>query len=241
MLAKTFAIVKKELKSYFNSPIAYIVTAIFLVTMAVLFLLLDYRSAFRIADLRPFFNYLPFVFIFIIPAITMRSWAEEKRQGTEELLLSLPFREAELVWGKFIAPLILLVVMLLLTLGIPFSLSLLGDYEWGQLFGQYLGVFFFGASCIAVGLFISSLTRNQIVAFFGTAVVLFFFLIISDINQLIRFPDLLRDLFNWISFRFHYDSLSRGLLDTRDLVFFVVVAALFLFLNIKVIIFRKWK
>ncbi|HEQ71113.1 MAG TPA: ABC transporter permease [Spirochaetia bacterium] len=241
MINKIRAIVSKELKGYFNSPIAYIVTGIFLVAMSVLYLLKDYSYAFRIADLQQYFSYIPWVFILIIPAITMRSWAEERKVGTEEILLTLPFRETELVVGKFIAPLVLLFFMLVLTLSIPFTLSFLGDFEAGQVIGRYLGVLFFGASCISIGLFISSLTDNQIISFFATAMILFFLVIISDINQLIAFPPALKGIFNWISFRYHYDTLSSGLIQTKDLFFFVITSVVFLFLNVKVLVLRKWQ
>jgi ABC-2 type transport system permease protein len=241
MVNKIRAIVRKELKSYFNSPIAYIVMGIFLIVMSILYLGYNRYTAFHIAELRLFFNYIPNVFILVIPAITMRIWAEEKRSGTEEVLLTLPFKEYELVIGKFIAPLILLFIMLLLTLSVPFSLSLLGTFEWGQILGQYIGVFFFGATCISVGLFISSLTKNQIIAFFATALILFFFIVAPEINTLISFPPVIKGVINWISFRYHFETLSKGLIETKDLMFFILMSILFLYCNIKVLVFKKWQ
>jgi ABC-2 type transport system permease protein len=233
--------VRKELKSYYNSPIAYIVIGAFLVFMSIWLFVLQRFLSVGIADLRIFFSVIPYVFVFIIPAITMRSWAEEKKMGTEEILLTLPFKEFELVIGKFIAPLILLFIMLLLTLPIPITLSALGNFEWGQIIGQYIGVLFFGAACIALGLFISSLSTNQIVAFVFGALSLFVIIIVSDINLIVNFPPFLSDVLNWISFRFHYDTLAKGLIETKDLMFFVIMSFFFLYLNVKAIVFKKWQ
>jgi ABC-2 type transport system permease protein len=240
MVNKLRAIVRKELKSYFNSPIAYIVMGVFVAVMAVLYFFFNGDSATRFADLRGYFNYIPWVFILIIPAITMRSWAEERKTGTDEILLTLPFREHELVLGKFIATLILLVIMLLLTAVVPLTLSILGRFEFGQIFGQYLGVLFYGTACLSVGLFVSALTKNQIVAFLASALILFLLVVVNFLNAILSFPPLIAGVFNWISFRYHFDTLGKGLIELKDLMFFVIMSAFFLYLNIKVLVINKW-
>ena len=161
--------------------------------------------------------------------------------GTEEILFTLPFKEHELVLGKFIATFILFFLMLLLTLVIPISLSILGDFEWGQILGQYLGALFLGTACISVGLFVSALTKNQIIAFLFSALILFFLVTVNYLNILVSLPPFLAGLFNLISFRFHYETLGKGLIETGDLMFFVIMSAFFLFLNMKVLVFKKWQ
>jgi ABC-2 type transport system permease protein len=240
MLNKMKAIVRKELKSYFNSPIAYIVMGVFLSVMAVLYFFFGGDTATRFADLRGYFNFIPWVFILIVPAITMRSWAEERKSGTDEILMTLPFREAELVIGKFIATFILLAIMLLLTAVVPISLSVLGRFEFGQLVGQYLGVLFYGTACLTVGLFVSALTKNQIIAFLATALILFLLVAVNFLNNILPFPPAVAAVINWISFRYHFDTLGKGLIELKDLFFFVIMSAFFLYLNIKILVIKKW-
>jgi ABC-2 type transport system permease protein len=240
MINRMKAIIRKELKSYFNSPIAYIVMGVFLSAMAVLYFFFSGDTATRFADLRGYFNFIPWVFILIIPAITMRTWAEEKKSGTDEVLLTLPFREAELVIGKFVAVFLLLVLMLLLTAVVPISLSALGNFEFGQVIGQYLGVLFYGTACLTVGLFVSALTKNQIIAFLATALILFLLVAVNFLNAVISFPPFLASAINWISFRYHFETLGKGLIELKDLFFFVIMSAFFLFLNVKVLVIKKW-
>ena len=165
MVSNVIPVVKKELKSYFNSPIAYVLVVTFLVFSSVWVFYLQTFFASNIASLRSFFSVIPIVFIIVMPALTMRSWAEEKKLGTLEVLLTLPFRESTLVLGKFIAALGLLLIKILLTLPLPLLLSRFGDFDWGEILGQYIGVVLLGAAGISVGLFISSLMSNQISSF----------------------------------------------------------------------------
>ena len=152
-------ILKKELKSYFNSPIAYIVVIAFLVFSSVWVFYLNQFFAGNRASLRVFFGIIPVIFVIIMPALTMRSWAEEKKLGTLEVLMTLPYREGTVVLGKFMAALTLLVIMMALTLPLPIMLARFGHFDWGEIFGQYLGVLLIGASGLSVGLFVSGLAR----------------------------------------------------------------------------------
>jgi ABC-2 type transport system permease protein len=240
MFANIFTITKKELKSYYNSPIAYIVISVFLVFMSLWLFTVNHFIARGIADLRIYFMMIPYVFVVFIPAITMRSWAEERKMGTEELLLTLPFKEYELVLGKFLAAFILLVIMFCASFILPISLSVLGDFEWGQIVAQYIGVVLFGGACISVGLFVSSLSRNQIISFIFSALTLFFIIIISEVNRMIELPLVIGNFLNALSFNYHFEAFSRGLIDSRDIVYFILVSGFFLYLNSKVLIFRKW-
>jgi len=241
VITKIWSITKKELKSYYNSPIAYIIAVVFLVFMSLWLFIIQQFFIRNVADLRNYFMVIPNVFIFLIPAITMRSWAEEKKLGTEELLLTLPLKEYQVVVGKFLAALILLLTAIILTLPVPLSLNGFGNFEWGQIIGQYLGVIFFGGACIAIGLFVSSLSMNQIVSFIFCTFALFLVIVINVVPQTIQLPDFIANILNNISLGYHFDSLSKGLLDSRDILYFILVCIFFLYLNTKVLIFKKWK
>lgn len=241
MLNNVITITKKELKSYFNSPIAYIVVIVFLIFMSVWLLYITNFFKQGTADLRGFFNIIPIVFIIIIPAITMRIWAEEKKMGTDELLLTLPMKEGEIVIGKFLASFLLLVIMIVLTLPLPITLNVFGDFEWGQIIGQYLGVLLLGTAGICIGLFISSISLNQIVAFIFGLVVLLFLTLIDYLNQLLTIPLFFSELIKSISINSHFSSFARGIIDSRDVLYFVLMSTFFLYLNIKTLIFKKWK
>ncbi len=233
-------IIRKELKGAFNSPIAYIAIVFYLVIPSVwLFYIQRFVDA-DVASLRGYFDIIPIIFIILLPALTMRSWAEEKKLGTSELLLTLPFRIGELVAGKFLAAFIMLLIMVGLTVPLPLSVAPLGDFEASQIVGQYLGVLLLGAAGIAIGLFVSSVSTNQISAFIFSAVILLFITLVSFVNVVVELPGWLADFLNYLSLNYHFESFRKGLLDTRDLAYFLLVTAGFLYFNAKVILFRKW-
>jgi len=235
------AVAAKELRSYFNSPIAYIVVIAFLVFTSIWFFYLNRFFALNEASLRVWFGVVPTVFIFLIPAITMRSWAEERKTGTLEVLMTLPFREYEVVLGKFAGALGLLLLLMALTLPLPLSLAPLGRFDAGQIVGEYLGVLLIGASGIAVGLLLSSISTNQITAFILSGLALLFLTLIHQVGAVAPLPRWLSSLTVWISFAAHYDGFRKGLLDSRDLVYFLLVITLSLALNTWILIQRKWK
>ncbi len=233
-------VVQKELKSAFNSPIAYIAVVFYLVIPSVWFFYIQRFVDADVATLRGYFDIIPIIFIILLPALTMRSWAEEKKLGTSELLLTLPFRIGELVAGKFIAAFTLLLIMVGLTIPLPLTVMPLGDFEAGQIIGQYLGVLLLGAAGIAVGLFVSAVSTNQISAFIFTAVFLLFITLINFVNMVAELPGWLADFLNYLSLNYHFESFRKGLFDSRDLAYFLLVTAGFLYFNTKVIVFRKW-
>lgn len=233
-------IAAKELKSAFNSPIAYIAAVAYLVFTSVWLFFLNQFFAHNEASLRIYFGIIPTVFIFLIPALTMRSWAEERRTGTLEVLLTLPFREGELVVGKFLGVFGILCLLVLLSIPLPLSLARLGVLDWGQIAGEYLGVLLIGASGIAVGLFVSALSTNQVTAFILSGLALLAFTLVNQVNFLVTLPPWLATAVNWLSFGHHYDSFRRGVLDSRDIVFFLLAIASFLWLNVQVLVRRKW-
>jgi ABC-2 type transport system permease protein len=204
---------------------------------------LFYFHRFFVADsasLRPWFAAFPLAFIVVVPAITMKSWAEERKLGTAELLLTMPFSEWNLVLGKFSAALSALSAILLLSLPLPLCVSPLGEFDGGVMAAEYAGLFLLGASAISLGLFLSSLFRSQAGAFLGSAALLLVVMLANRLSLSFNMPRPLADLINFVSLSFHFESFSRGLLDSRDLAFFVLVSFLFLYLNTRVLLFRRW-
>jgi ABC-2 type transport system permease protein len=234
------SIVRKEMRSYFNSPIAYIVIVFFLVFTAVWLFYVGQFVAQDTASLRAYFAIMPIVFVGLIPALTMRSWAEEARLGTNEILLTLPYRETEVVLGKFFAAYGLLLLVILLTVFVPLSVAPLGNFERGEILGEYLGIALLGAAATAIGLFVSSVTRNQISAFILSAVAILFLTLIGQLTAVVDLPSWLASVVNYVSLQFHVQSFIKGVIDTRDLVYFVAITAGFLYLNVKALVFRKW-
>jgi ABC-2 type transport system permease protein len=238
---RALALAKKELYSYANSPAFYGIAVFFLLFTSIwLFYFQRYFSQ-DTATLRPFFAAFPMVFILVIPVITMKGWAEERKLGTVELLLTMPFSEWDLVLGKFISSLGVLTAILVLTIPVPLSLLPLGHFDAGLIAGEYVGAFLLGASATALGLFLSSLSKNQAGAFLGSAVVLLGVMLINQLTMTFELPPWLAEGINFISLSFHFESFSKGLIDTRDLAFFILSTLLFLFLNTRVILFRKWR
>ncbi|MDY3939416.1 MAG: ABC transporter permease [Spirochaetia bacterium] len=234
-------IVKKELKTYFNSPIAYIVFVVFLTAASVWFFLFNGFFAGNYASLRGYFSSFPFLFIIVIPAMTMRLWAEERKMKSDEILLTLPFTETQLVLGKFFGAFVLFLIMIALTLAVPFLTAFTGSFEPGEMIGQYLGTALFGALCIAVGMFFSSLCSNQISAFLVSVLALAFLVLSGYFPMMVEMPNALARIINTLFATHHFDSFKKGLFDSRDFIYFVGMTVLFLYLNIRILILKKWK
>jgi len=238
---RALTLARKELYQYLYAPAFYGAAVFFLLFCSVwLFYFQRYFSHDQ-ATLRPYFAAFPIVFILVIPVITMRSWAEERKTGTVELLLTMPFTEWDLVLGKFFSNLAVLIVMLLLTVPLPLSLLGLGRFDGGVIFCEYFGAFLLGASATALGLLMSSLSKNQAGSFLASAVILMVVMLVNQITYTFSLPQWLAQSINFISLAYHFDSFTKGLIDSRDLAFFVLSAALFLFINTRVILYRKWK
>ncbi len=232
-MEKFTALVIKELRIYFNSPIAYIFLIAFLAFSSWFF----FRTFFLIGqtEMRGFFGILPWVFLFLIPALTMRIWSEEYRQGTIETLFTSSVSLPQAVYAKAVACFIFLGISLLLTLSIPFTLSLVGKLDWGVVFTAYGGALLLGMAYIALGLFMSALTNNQIVAFILTLLIAFFFFIIGEPFVTFSLPGTVVSLFEFLGLGAHYGSIIRGVIDTRDIVYYASFIAFFLFLNVQVL------
>ena len=212
-------IFKKEFYAYFLSPIAYIVISIFLVVTGWFFF-----STFFIYDLtsmRNYFSMMPIIFSFVAPAVTMRLFSEELNVGSYELLLTMPVSIRQVVLGKFLAGTIFMIVMLLPTISYPVTISFLGELDWGPVVGGYIGAFFLAGSYCAVGLFASSLTRNQIIAFIIGLAICFGLTMLSKI--LFFMPETLLGFLGYLGVDMHFANISKGIIDTRDLLYFVSV------------------
>ena len=234
-----YAIFKKEFRCYFNSPIAYIFITAFLVFSGWLF----FRGFFLIgqATMRPFFSILPWEFLFFVPAVTMRLWAEEKKMGTMELLMTLPLNDSEIVIGKFLASFLFLTITVLLTFTFPLTLYYLGQPDLGPILGGYIGALLMGAAYLSIGLFISSLTENQIVAFILSVFTCFALFIIGEPIVLTALPSWLAGIFSFLGLGAHFQSIGRGVIDSRDIIYYLSVITFFLFLNTRFVESRKWR
>ena len=219
-------ITKKELRGYFDSPTAYIVLVGFLLLWEFLF----FQEAFlsEEASLRSFFYLLPWIYLFVVSAITMGSVSEEKKEGTIELLLTHPLRERDLVIGKHKGALTFVFISLLLTLPVAISFEIFGDLDWGALLGQYMASLLLGASLISIGIFVSSLVSNQISSFIITALVGFVLLMAGSTFVTSGIPPFAGHILERLSFASHFDSMSRGVIDLRDVLYFVSLISVFL-------------
>ena len=213
-------IFKKEFRDYFNSPIAYIVIAIFLMVTGWLF----FSPFFVIgqAHMRNFFIRLPFLFALVVPVITMRLFAEEFNVGSYELLLTLPVTARDIIIGKFMAGVAFVAAILLPTLSYPIFISFLGDLDWGVVAGGYIGALLLGAAYTGIGLFASALTRNQIIACFVGMVICAMLSIID--KMLFFFPQDILNVVEYLSSGFHFENIAKGVVDTRDLLYFLSIA-----------------
>ena len=227
------SIALREIKSFFGSPIGYLVIAIFLLLNGLFLWVFDgeyniLQSGF--ADLSPFFTLAPWILIFLIPAVTMRSFSDEKKQGTIELLLTKPLSIWQIVNGKFLGSFLLIVIALLPTLVYVYMIASLGSPEgnidMGSTMGSYLGLLFLVASYTAIGVFTSTLSENQIVAFL--IAVMLCFLFYYGFEGVSNYVSGFEDLVAKFGMDYHFKSMARGVLDTRDILYFVSVAFVFL-------------
>jgi ABC-2 type transport system permease protein len=242
---KVYQIFRKEITSYLSSAVAYVTIGLFLLVLG-LFLwvfpdssILDYGYA----GLDSLFSIAPFLFMFLVPAITMRSLAEERKEGTFELLVTRPLTDVQIVLGKYLASVLLLLCALLPTLFYYFTVHALGtpqgNVDTGGVIGSYIGLFLLGSGFAAIGIFASAITKNQIIAF-ALAVFLCFF-IFSGFDSLSGLLSLQDYSIQYLGITEHYQSVSRGVLDTRDLAYFIILAAVFIALTLLVLIRQRQK
>lgn len=225
----TSVITKRELKSYFTSPVAYIVTALFLITVGIFF----YSTFFlnKKAELRIFFSMLPYAFTIFVPALTMRLFAEEQKTGSIETLMTLPVTETQVVLGKFFGAFITSVAMLIPTLLYVITLTFFGKPDYGPIIGGYVGAVLLCAVYSAIGTFASSITKNQIIAFF-TALAISALLTLIDLFM-IFIPGKVVKFLSFFSVVTHFNSVARGIIDSRDIIYLLSLTIVFILLTIK--------
>lgn len=255
-MRNAFAIAGKDLRSYFTSPIAYVVLTGFLLLGGWFFfnllanfnqMLMAYSSAPELAEtlnlndwvVAPLLHNLAVVLVILVPMITMRSFAEEKKSGTYELLMTSPITVTEIVAGKFLGGLVFISLMVLLTGLYPLILIWFGDPEIGIVLSGLLGLLLLGASFVAIGLFTSSLTDNQIIAAVSCLVTLLLLYIISWPAQ--SAGEVLGPVLRYLSLTEHFGELVKGVIDTRDLVYFATVIVLALFLTLRSVESLRWR
>ena len=230
-MKRVWTIAKREFKNYFVSPVAYIVIGVFLVVVGWFFF-----STFFIynqASLRKLFDLFPYVLAFIIPAITMRLFAEEKSSGTIETLKTLPFNDFEIVFGKFLGAFLFSIVMLLPTISYVIFVSTIGDLDGGAVFGGYLGSILLIAAFISIGIFASSITKNQVVSFIIATLISYFLVLLKTF--LIVIPESLVTFFRVLSVGYHFDNFAKGIVDSRDIVYFLSLIIIFFVATLEVL------
>ena len=232
------SIAGRELRSYFVAPLAYAVAALFMLVAGYLFTLILYHT--RQASMQPLFSNLSVMFLLITPALTMRLLADERKTGTIELLLTSPITDRDLVWGKFLASLLYLLFLLVLTLVYPIILIVLNAKpDWPVIWSGYLGTFLLGASFMAIGVFASSLTSNMIIAAMVTFAISLIVWLLPSAGQM--FGGWVNDALTYISPINHQENLSRGLIDSTDLVFYASFILAFIFLTIRSVETYHWR
>ena len=234
-----FPIFKREFVSFFNSPIAYIFVAVFLIVTNWLFFTRFFLTG--QANMREWFGLVPWLLLLLAPAITMRAWAEEKKTGTMEFLLTLPIRDWEVVIAKFLSSLSFLIIVLIFSLSIPITIARLGNLDFGIIFAGYIGTLLMGSMYLSLGLLISSFSKNQIVAFLISLAVLFGLFIIGSNNVLSFVQGPIASVLQFVSTATHFNSIIKGIFDSRDIIYYISFTALFIYLNIQTIGSRNWR
>lgn len=218
-------IMKRELRSFFVSPIAYIVITIYLAITGWFFFSTFFLAG--RADLRGFFSLMPVLFAFTIPAITMRLFSEEYSSGSFEMLKTQPLTTADIVGGKFLSSVIFILIMLVPTIIYAISISFLGSLDWGPVAGGYLGAALLAGTYSAIGILASSLTRNQIVAFIISAAVCILLTLINQLTWVL--PPVIGNVLANLGTAYHFSNISKGVIDSRDLLYFASIIFLALY------------
>ena len=237
----------KEIKDFFNSITGYLVVIIYLIINCMcMWIFKGNLNIFDMgfANLDTLFTISPWIFLFLVPAITMNMFSGEFKSGTMELLLTRPISEFQIVSAKYFATLVLVLISLLPTLFFIISINFLaapvGNVDFGALIGSYIGLFFLAASYSAIGLFSSSLTKNTIISFVLSISLCFFFFLGFYFISMLDFTGKIANFINFLGISMHYNSISRGVIDTRDIIYFVSVVALFVFFTKLRLDSRKW-
>lgn len=237
-------IARREFRSYFDSPLAYVVICLSFLGMGLMFFL--FRGGFWQADkasVQGIFEYAPIgLSLLVVPVVTMRLLAEEKRTGTLEMLITLPVKDSDVILGKYVGGLGLVMTLVLATLAYPFAMFKwpwnLGPLDWGPVLAGYFGLALFSAASVAIGLLVTALTESQAIAFFITFFVLTCFWFVADVAAFLG--GTFGNVLEYMSFQTRLEGFSRGIVDTRDVVYFLSVTALALAVAFRALERRKW-
>ena len=235
-MSQVLPVFKREFLGYFRSPVAYVFLVVFLMAAVGLAFFLGNFFEAGVASLESFFFFHPWLFLFLIPAAGMRLWSEEKRTGTVELLFTLPITTLEAVLGKFLAAWAFLTVAILLSVPMAFTVGYLGDPDWGVIFTSYLGSILMAGAYLGVCSLTSALTKNQVISFVISVLIclILVFLGWSVFSDLLEtgLPQTLADVLANFSFKTHFDPFTKGIIDPKDVVFFLSLTGFTLFLNV---------
>ena len=236
-MSPALVISRREIRTYFNSAVAYIVVAAFMVLTGYLFFTQLFLE--KQADMRGFFNIMPLMFMFVVPAITMRLLADEKSSGTLELLITMPVRDWEVVVGKFLAAMTLLCTAIGLTVFFALTVRALGPLDRGPAIGGYVGLVLMGGAYVSIGVMASSLTRNPIVSFIVAFVISFGLYLLGRLTQFL--PQAWQGLVAYLSIDGHFENIGRGVIDSRDVIYYLSVIAVGLLIATLSLESRRWK
>jgi ABC-2 type transport system permease protein len=239
MSGATITIARREFREYFAAPTGYVFITAFLALSSWLFLRVFFLTG--QASMRPFFSLMPWLFLVFVPAVAMRMWAEERRSGTDEMLLTLPVTDGDAVLGKFIAAFGFLALTLALTFPVPIIVSTFGDPDVGPIIGGYVGLLLMGAAYVSISLFASSLSDSQVVAFIVGVSVTFVLTVLGESIVLAAVPRWLAPVLSHLGLARRFASVARGVLDSRDIVYYASVIVFFLYANVRVVADRKWR
>ncbi|MFT4561352.1 MAG: ABC-2 type transport system permease protein [Gammaproteobacteria bacterium] len=242
-MSQTMTILKRELRAYFATPVAYVFIVIFLLMTGVFTFYIGGLYERNQADLEPFFRFHPWLYMLLIPAISMRLWSEERKAGTLELLMTLPISLVEAVVGKFLAAWCFTAIALALTFPVWLTINYLGDPDNTVIAAGYLGSLLLAGACLAIGSCISAMTKNQVVAFVVSFIICFAFNLSGFPIVLDLFsewaPQVIVDVISSFSFLSHFDSILKGVIDIRDIIFFASLIAFWLYANVLTIEAKK--
>ena len=239
-LRQLLAITRKELDGYFSSPQALIFLGVFLATTLFVFFWVETFFARNISDVRPMFSWMPTLLIFLVATLTMKQWSEEQKSGTLEILLTLPVPRVYLVLGKFVAVLVLVSVALALTIFLPISVAIIGDLDWGPVVGGYIATILMVSVYISIGLLVSSRTESQIIALIITVLICGLFNVIGGRYVIGAFADNISTVMAAVDVGVRFDSIERGVIDLRDLLFYVSLTVVFILANVISIDSKRW-
>ena len=237
----TITIARREVSSYFNSTVAYIFIVAFLVVCATLFFFFGNFFAVGQATMRGYFSMMPLVISILAPALTMRLWAEERRQGTYELLLTMPFKDWELVVGKYLATMTVIAIALALSIPLPLLVSSFGRFDSGIIVAEYCGAILLSSAVVAIGQAVSGASRNQISAFMATVLILLGLTLLPQLTVLLSLPASLSGFIHWLSLSYHFSSFARGVIDTRDTAYFALLTIASLYATTRFLSAFRWR